>query len=103
MDEETHKLGGNIELSGFRDIDSSSMVVLKKIIGNHARKISERAEKMENLHITLKPIHEREKSEKYEVHVKARDNGKVYASEMVDRNLFVAVDSALQKIIREME
>lgn len=101
--DESQRLGGNIELTGFRDIDSSSMVVLKKIIGNHARKISEHAEKMENLHITLKPIHEREKSEKYEVHVKARDNGKIYASEMVDRNLFVAVDSALQKIIREME
>ena len=103
MDEETHKLGGNIELSGFRDIDSSSMVVLKKIIGNHARRLSGLAKKMETLHITLKPIHEREKSEKYEVHAKLNDNGKIYAAESVDRNLFVAVDGVLKRMQSEME
>lgn len=103
MDEETHKLGGNIELSGFRDVDSSSMIVLKKIVGNHARRLSELSEKMETLHITLKPIHEREKSEKYEVHAKLNDNGKIYAAESVDRNLFVAVDDVLKRIQSEME
>ncbi len=103
MDEETHKLGGNIELSGFRDVDSSSMIVLKKIVGNHARRLSELAKKMETLHITLKPIHEREKGEKYEVHAKLNDNGKVYAAEAVDRNLFAAVDDVLKRIQSEME
>ncbi|MBS3100681.1 hypothetical protein J4204_00945 [Candidatus Woesearchaeota archaeon] len=103
MDEETHKLGGNIELAGFRDVDSSSMIVLKKVIGNHARRLSELAKKMETLHITLKPIHEREKSEKYEVHAKLNDNGKVYAAEAVDRNLFVAVNDVLKRIQSEME
>ena len=39
------QLGGNIELSGFRDIDGASMVVLKKIIGNYARRLSELSEK----------------------------------------------------------
>ena len=103
MDEETHKLGGNIELAGFRDVDSSSMIVLKKVIGNHARRLSELAKKMETLHITLKPSHEREKSEKYEVHAKLNDNGKVYAAEAVDRNLFVAVNDVLKRIQSEME
>ena len=103
MDEESHKLGGNIELSGFRDIDVSSMIVLKKIIGNHARRLSELSQKMETLHITLKPIHEREKSEKYEVHAKLNNNGKLYVAESVDRNLFVAVDDVLKRISREME
>ena len=97
------QLGGNIQLSGFRDIDSSSMIVLKKIIGNYARRISELADKMQSLHVTLKPIHEREKSEKYEVHAKLIDDGKVYASEMVDRNLFVAVDSVLKKMVNELD
>ena len=97
------QLGGNIQLSGFRDIDSSSMIVLKKIIGNYARRISELADKMQSLHVTLKPIHEREKSEQYEVHAKLIDDGKVYASEMVDRNLFVAVDSVLKKMVNELD
>ncbi len=103
MDEESHKLGGNIELSGFRDTDSSSMVIIKKLVGTYARKISEHCKNLQTIHITLKPIHEREKSEKYEVHAKVLDDGKVYASEMVDRNLFVAVDSALKKVTSEME
>ena len=102
MDDEI-RLGGNIQLSGFRDIDGSSMVVLKKIVGNYAKRISELSKKMEVLHITLKPIHEREKSEKYEVHAKVVDDGMVFASEMVDRNLFVAVDSVLKKIVNEMD
>lgn len=97
------RLGGNIQLTGFRDIDSSSMVVLKKIIGNYAKRIAELTKKMEVLHITLKPVHEREKSEKYEVHVHLIDNGKVYASEVTDRNLFVAVDSVLKKIVNELD
>lgn len=101
--DENLKLGGNIELSGFRDIDSSSMIVLKKIIGNHARRISELAKKPEALHITLKPVHEREKSEKYEVHAKIVDNGKMYAAEITDRNLFTAVDTVLKKIVNEMD
>lgn len=103
MDDESHKLGGNIELSGFRDMDSSSMVIIKKLAGTYARKISEHCKNLQAIRITLKPIHEREKSEKYEVHAKVIDDGKVYASETVDRNLFVAVDSVLKKITSEME
>ena len=96
-------LGGNIQLTGFRDIDSSSMIVLKKIIGNHARRIAELTKKTEILHITLKPVHQREKSEKYEVHAKISNDGKVYASEITERNLFVAVDSVLKKIVNEID
>ena len=103
MSDDNVTLGGNIQLTGFRDIDSSSMVVLKKIIGNHARRISELTKRMESLHITLKSVHEREKSEKYEVHAKVVDDGKVYASETTDRNLFVAVDDVLKKIQSELE
>ena len=103
MDEENVKLGGNIELTGFRDIDSSSMTVLKKIIGNYAKRIAELTKRLETLHITLKPIHQKEKSEKYEIHAKIIDNGKVYVSEITDRNLFVAIDSVLKKIVNELD
>ena len=103
MDEESHKLGGNIELAGFRDIDSSSMVVLKKNIGNHVNRITELTKKMELLHITLKPVHEREKSEKYDIHAKVIDDGKVYVSHATERNLFVAVDNALKKLVNELD
>lgn len=92
-----------IELTGFKHIDSSSMAVLKKIVGNYAKRIGELAKKLEALHITLKPVHEREKGEKYEVHAKIIDDGKVYTSEITERNLFAAVDAVLKKIVNEMD
>ena len=96
-------LGGNIELAGFRDLDGATMVVLKKIVGNHTKRIEELADKLELLHLTLKQVHEREKSEKYEIHAKIVDDGKVFASDVTDRNLFVAVDNVLKKITNEMD
>ena len=96
------QLGGNIQLSGFRDIDGASMVVLKKIIGNYARRMSELSGKFESLHVTMKPVHETEKSEKYEIHAKLMDNGKPIVSEVVERNLFIAVDNALKKVVNEL-
>lgn len=100
--DESMQLGGNIELSGFGDIDGASMVVLKKIIGNYGRRLSEISDKFEKLSITLKLIHETEKSSKYEIHAKLINDGKPVVSEVVERNLFVAVDSALKKIVNEI-
>ena len=100
--DDSMQLGGNIELSGFRDIDGASMVVLKKIIGNYGRRMSELSSKFEKLSITMKPVHQTEKSEKYEIHAKLINDGKHFVSEVVERNLFVAVDSALKKIVKEI-
>ena len=98
-----HNLGEKVELTGFRDIDSSSMDVVRKNISSHLKRISELCKKIQRLHITLKPIHKREKSEKYEIHANLIDIGKVYASEMTDRNLFVALDKALEKLTNELD
>ncbi|MDP7244025.1 MAG: hypothetical protein QF568_01635 [Flavobacteriales bacterium] len=96
--DESMQLGGNIELSGFKDLDGSSMVVLKKIIGNYGRRMSDISDKFESLKITMKPVHETEKSEKYEIHAQLMNDGKPFVSEVVERNLFIAIDSALKKI-----
>ena len=96
------QLGGNIELSGFKDIDGASMVVLKKIIGNHVRRMTEISDKFESLKVTMKPVHETEKSEKYEIHAQLMNDGKPIVSEVIERNLFVAVDDALKKVISEI-
>ena len=93
----------NIQLAGFGKIDSSSMIVVNNNIKKHARRIEELAEKTANLHITLKLVHERERSEIYEIRVKVTDGGKIYASHASGRNLFIAIDKALQKVINEMD
>lgn len=99
MDEDVLQLGGNIELSGFKGLDGGIMIVLKKIIGNYAKKMSDRSENFEKLSLTMKPVHEN----KYELHAKLIDNGKAHTSSVIDRNLFVAVDSSLKSIMNSIQ
>ena len=103
MADDNPALWEKVHLAGFHEVDSSTMAVLKKIIGNHARRILELAKNMQEIHITLKPIHQREKSEKYEIHAKVIDNGKAYLSKVTERNLLAALDNALNKLINEMD
>ena len=95
------ELGGNIRLVGFREVDSGSMVILKKIIGNYARRISDYDSKFEGLEITLKKIHDTGEGAhpKYEIHAKAVIGGQAKTSEFVERNLFVGIDTSLKKIL----
>lgn len=103
MEENTLQLGGNIELSGFNDLESSVMIVLKKIIGNHVRRMNDKCSNFEKLSLTMKTVHAKEKGEKYELHAQMIDNGKQHNSSCVDRNLFVGVDNALKAIMNSLE
>ena len=103
MKDGTQDFSNSIQLAGFRDLDSSTMDVILKNINNHARRIAELVGNIGRIHITLKYLHEREKSEIYDIHTKITSGGKVYASHVTDRNLFAAVDKALQKVINEMD
>lgn len=96
--EDILSLGGNIELNGFRDIDKSSMVIVKKIVGNYAKTFSERCKGFERLIVHLKIVHETEKSKKYEIHAYLFDSGKRHVAEEIDRNMFFALDSVLKKL-----
>ena len=98
MDEETQILGGNIELTGFREVDRSMVVVVKKIVGNYVKKMSSVAEKFEKLNIVVKSVHAQGDNMKYALHAKMVDNGKIYNSEIVDKNLFFALDKVLTNI-----
>lgn len=35
------ELGGNIKLDGFHDVDPSTLIIVKKIVGNYARRMQE--------------------------------------------------------------
>lgn len=92
-----------IELSGFKEIDDSARDTIRKNVEGHARKLMVHAKKLQNLHITLKILHKREKGEIYNIHARMKDNGKIYVSQYSDRNLFAAVDVALEKLLSELE
>lgn len=98
---ESIELGGNITLTGFRNLDKAQLVVVKKIVGNYAKKMSETAKKFENLSVTLKKIHG--DGDKYELHAKLMDNGKAFTSEVTDFNLFFALDKVLKKILNSID
>jgi ribosome-associated translation inhibitor RaiA len=101
MEEKTISLGEKINLSGFQDEESSTMVIIKKMVGNYVKKIAEGVDNFQDISVRLKKIHQHEgKGGKSEVHVKL-NTGKVYTSEVVDFNLFVALDKAFKKVMAE--
>jgi ribosome-associated translation inhibitor RaiA len=92
------ELGGNITLVGFKELDYAEMVVIKKIVGNYARRFSDR-EQMNNLTLSLKQVHRtNEDSSKFEMKAKMDMNGTIYNSELVEYNLFIAIDSIMKKL-----
>lgn len=102
-DSDKQELGGHIELSGFKDIEPASMIIVKKIVGNYVKNVSEKNDKFEKLSLNAKSIHKTEKSEKYEIRGNIIINGKSFNSEVTDRNLFVAVDTVLRKLEKEIK
>jgi len=92
--EDLLKLGGSIELSGFSSVDRGAMIILKKIIGNYARKLADTSNSFEALKLRVKKVHDNI----YELNCQVIDGGNSVNSSVEDRNIFVAVDSALKKI-----
>lgn len=91
------ELGGNIELIGFEK-QKSEMIVLKKIIGNYARKFSDHfSDDYEKLVLDLKQIHG-ENSNKFEISARLLTKKKQYNSEVTENNIFVCVSEVLKKI-----
>jgi len=99
-EEENIVLGGNIELVGFKEVDGGSMVILKKMIGNHVRKMSETIQNFEKLTVTLKKVGGGHN--KFEVHARLLGNGNQVNSELTDFNLFFTIDKALTSIQNQL-
>ena len=91
------------QLSGFGEVDEAAKDEASKLIIKHRQRLMEHALELNDVHVDLKTIHKREKGELYEVHVRIKDKGKFFVSEVHDRNLFAAIDSGLTKVIHELE
>jgi hypothetical protein len=98
VDDETYSLGEHIELSGFKIIDHASMIIVRKLVGNYTRKFIDNVSGFSKLKITLKEVHNTDKSVKYELHGNAIINTQVESTEATDRNLFYALDTVLKKL-----
>ena len=104
-EEDTQQLGGNIELSGFRELDGGSAVIIRKIVGSYARRFSDKIQGFEKLSLTMKKIHQATEDSQgiFELHGKLVASGKIINSKLEDRNIFVAIDKVLEKISHELE
>jgi len=90
---ETIKLGGNIELTGFSELDGGSMIILKKIVGSYCRKFSDSLKDFEKLVLELN-----EQGNELEINAKLIVGGKETPANAKDKNLFVALDSVLKEL-----
>ena len=103
MANEEVTLESNVQLQGFASVEPAAMTVLRKIIGNHYRRLAEISD-AQGLIISMKTIHGIEKSEKYELHARLASKGnRMFTSVVVDRDLFVAIDKLLKKLEAEIE
>ena len=97
------ELGGNITLVGFKELGYAEFVVVKKVVGNYARKFSEKTP-FTNLRLTLKPIHKTtDEVTKFEIKANLEIDGTHYHAELVDHNLFIAIDTILKKLEAQLK
>ncbi len=99
MVDDTITLGGNIELTGFKEVDPRSMVILKKIIGNYVRKFSDHYKGFKGIKIVLKTIG----SDQYELKAALEMEKGSANVEQTGRNIFEAVDSLLKHAEKALE
>lgn len=100
-------LGEKITLKGFQEEEGSTMIVIKKMVGNYVKKIMDESNDLRRVSISLKKVHKhpdgtgKSTGGKNEVHVKLEAD-KMHTSEVVDHNLFVALDKAFKKVMASL-
>ena len=93
------RLGGNITLSGF-SLEPIEMIVVRKIAGTYAKKISEKIS-YEELKITLKSA-EKNKMFLHTIHVQVKAGRGIEAS-AEHKNLYTTLSEALDKVYAQTE
>jgi hypothetical protein len=93
----------NIELRGFKIIDEVSYSAVVQEVTDFAKKIERSCNNFERLSLVLKPIHENEKSSKFEIQGKVLDNGRTFAAVNTDKNLLLAINKVFTKIENELK
>ena len=90
------ELGGNIFLEGFNEINGGEMVILKKLVGNYVKEVTEKKGKFQKLNLNL---NKSQLGEKKIFHLQAELHAdEHYNSEVRDGNLFFAIDKAFKDI-----
>ena len=87
------ELGGNINLEGFDLLDVGELVVLKKIVGNRIRDISEKARSYESMTLTL---------DNKRLNALLQINGKNLSATVENKNLFFALNDLFNSLEKKI-
>lgn len=87
------ELGGNITLSGFQDRDYAELIVVKKIVGRYARRISDQHSDFKRLDLTLT-----HNLGVLKIEVSCTIKNQTQKVDATGNNLFVVLDEALKKV-----
>jgi hypothetical protein len=91
------ELGGNIKLSGFNNLDHATLIVVKKMIGNYARKITETIGPLQELKLSL----ENSDASGWDLKASLILNSSNFSSQNKGSNLFYTMNNVLNSIIQE--
>jgi len=97
-DKET-KLGGNLALVGFEILEPTELVVVKKIVGNYIRKMSNNGNYKE-MKLTLQQ-HKHGKTFKHEIKGLALFEEGRFNSDAMEWNLYTALSKVCDKMLQE--
>ena len=87
------ELGGNINLENFEEIDGGQLIVIKKVVGNYTKKISETFKDFKKITVSLVP------ESKFKIKANL-ETGETKETEAESTNLFFALDNALGKLLK---
>jgi ribosome-associated translation inhibitor RaiA len=90
------ELGGNIFLEGFSELNGGEMIIIKKLVGNYVKEVTEKRGNFEKLNLNL---NKSQLGEKNIFHLQAELHaGDRINAEARDGNIFFALDKALKDI-----
>ena len=93
------ELGGNIKLKGFSEIDNASLIVIKKIVGNYAKKLAEETEDFQNLILNLESNNPKD----FKISIEFQKTSENLNSEIQGEYLFFTLSKALEAIKTKKE
>ena len=85
------ELGGNINLENFEEIEPGQLIVIRKVVGNYTKKISEKHKDFKKITVSIVP------ETKYKIKV-TLELSETKEAEAENPNLFFALDQALVKV-----
>ena len=90
------ELGGNIKLEGFDPIEPGKLIVVKKIVGNFARKISDKKQ-YKDLIVSLDMD-----NNQFKIRVVCNNEDGVLEGEKSENNLFFAINGAFKVLMEKV-